>query len=87
MSNRLAERDEFISPGGGRVTILEADRATLELADPPQAEHIDEVEVGRRVAGNVRVAFPVDDTPSMSEALAAAGARGDVTAAVAGCTC
>jgi hypothetical protein len=36
------------------VTLLEAGRATLELADPRQAEFIDEVEVGRRVAGHVR---------------------------------
>jgi lactoylglutathione lyase len=70
----LAERDEFISPGGGRVTILDAGRASLELADPPQAEHIDEVEVGRRVAGHVRVAFQVDDTAAVTAQLAAAGA-------------
>jgi lactoylglutathione lyase len=40
------------------VTLLEAGRATLELADPRQAEFIDEVEVGHRVAGHVRVAYP-----------------------------
>ena len=71
----LPEREEFISPGGGRVTILEAGRATLELADPPQAEYIDEVEVGRRVAGHVRVAFQVDDTAAVTAELAEAGAR------------
>jgi lactoylglutathione lyase len=71
----LPEREEFISPGGGRVTILEAGRATLELADPPQAEFIDEVEVGRRVAGHVRVAFQVDDTAAVTAELAAAGAH------------
>ena len=46
----LPERAAYSSPGG-RVTILEAGRATLELADPPHAAYIDEVEVGRRVAG------------------------------------
>jgi lactoylglutathione lyase len=71
----LPEREEFISPGGGRVTILEAGRATLELADPSQAEYIDEVEVGRRVAGHVRVAFQVDDTAAVTAELAAAGAH------------
>ena len=71
----LPEREEFISPGGGRVTILEAGRATLELADPPQAEYIDDVEVGRRVAGHVRVAFQVDDTAAVTAELAEAGAR------------
>ena len=71
----LPEREEFISPGGGRVTILEAGRATLELADPLQAEYIDDVEVGRRVAGRVRVAFQVDDTAAVTAELAAAGAH------------
>jgi predicted enzyme related to lactoylglutathione lyase len=57
------------------VTLLEAGRATLELADPRQADFIDEVEVGRRVAGHVRVAFQVDDTAAMTAELAAAGAH------------
>ena len=64
---------------GGRVTILEAGRATLELADPAYAAYIDRVEVGRRVAGHVRVAFGVGDSAAATEALAAAGA--DVIAA------
>jgi lactoylglutathione lyase len=71
----LTERDEIVSGGGGRVAILEAGRATLELADPLQAEFIDEVEVGRRVAGHLRVAFQVDDSEAVTVELAAAGAR------------
>jgi lactoylglutathione lyase len=71
----LRESGEFVSPGGGRVTILEAGRATLELADARQAEYIDEVEVGRRVAGHVRVAFQVDDATAVTAELAGAGAR------------
>jgi lactoylglutathione lyase len=59
---------------GGRVVILEAGRATLELTDPVHAAYIDEVEVGRRVAGPIRVAFEVDDSPAATSALAAAGA-------------
>ena len=47
--------------GAGRVSILDAGRATLELSDVPHAEHIDRLEVGRRVAGHVRVAFEVPD--------------------------
>jgi len=43
----------------GRVAILAAGRATLELVDEGQAEAIDRLEVGRRVAGPVRVAFQV----------------------------
>jgi predicted enzyme related to lactoylglutathione lyase len=70
---------EAVSSPGGRVTILEAGRATLELADPPHAAYIDEVEVGRRVAGHMRVAFEVDDAPNVTDELAEAGA--DVVAA------
>ena len=61
----LPERASFSSPGG-RVSILEAGRATLEIADPGQAAFIDEVEVGRRVAGHIRVAFEVDDSRAMT---------------------
>src|SRR3990172_4366100 len=46
----LTERATYSSPGG-RVTILEAGRATLELADPGYAAFIDEVEGGRTGAG------------------------------------
>ena len=69
----LPERAAYASPDG-RVTILEAGRATLEIADPAQAAFIDEVEVGRRVAGHIRVAFEVDDSAAMSRTLADAGA-------------
>ena len=70
----LPERAAYSSPGG-RVTILEAGRATLEIADPSHAEYIDDVEVGRRVAGHVRVAFQVSDAASATGKLAAAGAE------------
>src|SRR6516225_10531966 len=70
----LPERAAYSSPGG-RVTILEAGRATLELADPPHAAYIDEVEVGRRVAGHIRVAFGVSDSVAATARLASAGAE------------
>jgi lactoylglutathione lyase len=69
----LPERESYHSPDG-RVTILEAGRATLEIADPNQADFIDEVEVGRRVAGHVRVAFEVDDSAAATRKLEEAGA-------------
>ena len=69
----LREREAFASEDG-RVTILEAGRATLELLDPAHAAFVDEVEVGRRVAGHVRIAFEVDDSRETTQALAAAGA-------------
>src|SRR4051812_13023091 len=69
----LPEQAAFSSPGG-RVTILDAGRATLELADPPHADYIDEVEVGRRVAGHIRIAFEVADAAAATAAAASAGA-------------
>jgi predicted enzyme related to lactoylglutathione lyase len=70
----LEQRAAFASDGG-RVTILEAGRATLEITDPPHAEFIDQVEVGRRVAGHIRVAFEVDDSAAVTRDLEAAGAE------------
>jgi catechol 2,3-dioxygenase-like lactoylglutathione lyase family enzyme len=58
----------------GSVTILDAGRATLELSDPAHAEYIDEVEVGARVAGHIRIAFEVGDAERTTRRLAAAGA-------------
>ena len=60
---------------GTRVVILDAGRATLEIADPGHAEYIDGVEVGRRVAGQVRVALQVDDAAEMIQRALAAGAE------------
>jgi predicted enzyme related to lactoylglutathione lyase len=63
-----------ISSPDGRVMILDAGRATLEIADPNHAEYIDQLEVGRRVAGHIRVAFGVFDAEAMTRRLEAAGA-------------
>jgi lactoylglutathione lyase len=68
----LLERAAFSE--GGRVSILEAGSATLELADPAHAEWVDHVEVGRRIAGLIRVGFAVEDPRGMTSSLAAAGA-------------
>ncbi|WP_422773851.1 VOC family protein [Plantactinospora sp. WMMC1484] len=69
----LPERAAFSSPDG-RVAILDAGRATLELIDPGHAEYVDEVEAGRRVAGHIRVALEVDDSPAVTATLVEAGA-------------
>lgn len=69
----LPEQEAYSLPEG-RVTILDAGRATLELTDPGHAAFIDDVEVGRRVAGHIRVAFEVADSPAMTAKLADAGA-------------
>jgi len=65
---------EAISDDEGRVAILDAGRATLELTDPPHAAWIDELEVGRRVAGHIRVALRVDDSSAETRRLEEAGA-------------
>ena len=71
----LHELGAFGSPDGGRVTILDAGPATLELTDSRNAAYIDEVEVGRRVAGQIRVAFCVANAALATERLVAAGAE------------
>ena len=65
---------DIASDHGARVVILHAGRATLELSNRAQAELIDEVEVGRRVAPTFRVAFQVADTAATTDRLVAAGA-------------
>jgi lactoylglutathione lyase len=69
----LPELADYSSPNG-RVRLLDAGRATLELTDQANAAFVDEVEVGRRVAGRIRVAFGVADSAAMTASLAAAGA-------------
>jgi methylmalonyl-CoA/ethylmalonyl-CoA epimerase len=59
----------------GRVVVLSAGRATLELFDQPQAEYVDAIEVGRRVSGPVRLAFEVHDSAEVARRLVAAGAE------------
>jgi methylmalonyl-CoA/ethylmalonyl-CoA epimerase len=63
------------SSATGRVVVLEAGRATLELFDHAQAESVDTIEAGRRVSGPVRFALRVEDSRDMADRLAAAGAE------------
>ena len=70
----LEMRDMWIAEGS-RGVLLEAGRATLELFDEGQAAMVDQIEVGRRVAGPVRVAFEVDDSREAAERLQEAGAE------------
>src|SRR6478752_9645596 len=58
----------------GRVVLLAAGRATLELFDESQAAYVDEVEAGRRVSGTVRLAVEVPDSEEAARRLVAAGA-------------
>jgi catechol 2,3-dioxygenase-like lactoylglutathione lyase family enzyme len=72
----LRQAEAYEGEGGARVAILEAGRATLELANPAQKRMIDEVEVGRAgVAPKYRVAFEVRDTAAVTDELVGAGAE------------
>jgi predicted enzyme related to lactoylglutathione lyase len=70
----LPEEAAFQGDGDARVVILDAGRATLELANPAQKRMIDDVEVGRQVAPKLRVAFEVADSAGTTSDLTAAGA-------------
>lgn len=70
----LPEQLAVDGPAGERVVILQAGRATLELVNPAQHRMIDDVEVGRRVAPRLRVAFEVADSRATTADLVAAGA-------------
>ena len=59
---------------GGHAVLLDGGHATLEIFDEAQARAIDRIEVGRRVAGPVRIAFQAPDSESLARTLAATGA-------------
>ena len=71
----LGELAAYEGEGGAHVTILDAGRATLEIANPEQVQMIDEVEVGAQVSPHIRIAFEVDDVVRATYALADAGAH------------
>ncbi len=62
------------SSDDGRVVLLDAGRATIELFDADQAALVDDLEVGRRVAPAIRVALRVPDAEATTRRLADAGA-------------
>ena len=66
--------ESFEGPEGGGV-VLDAGRATLELLSVGQAELVDRVEVGSRVAGPVRVALEVADSAQTARRLVDGGAE------------
>jgi predicted enzyme related to lactoylglutathione lyase len=71
----LPEQTAFQGEGEARVVILEAGRATLELANPAHKAMIDQTEAGGAVSPRIKVAFEVDDTRKITAALVAAGGR------------
>jgi catechol 2,3-dioxygenase-like lactoylglutathione lyase family enzyme len=66
----------------GRVILLDAGHATLELFDERQAESVDRIEAGRRVSGPVRLAFEVGDLDGTVQRLLASGAQAEATPVV-----
>ena len=72
----LGAPEELVVEGdsGERVTILDVGRATLEISNPEQVAMIDRVEVGRRVAPRLRVAFEVADADTVTHELVDGGA-------------
>lgn len=71
----LGLEEQFaVSSPDGKVAILKAGVATLEIADRNQAAFIDAVEVGQPVGGQFRVALQVGDVRATAAALEGAGA-------------
>jgi methylmalonyl-CoA/ethylmalonyl-CoA epimerase len=56
------EHFEDWSSDEGKVILLGAGRATLEILDENQTALLDQIEAGRRVAGTVRPAVEVADS-------------------------
>ncbi len=71
----LPQLAAFEGEGDARVAILDAGRATLEIANPAQVAMIDSVEVGRPVSPHIRIAFEVTDAKNMTRRLSAAGGQ------------
>ena len=59
---------------GGQAMMLDLGRASLELFDEKQAEVIDNLEAGKRVSGQIRLALQVPDLQTAIERLLAHGA-------------
>ncbi len=70
----LSQEAAFQGEGDARVAILDAGRATLELANPAQVAMIDAAEADGRPSTRLRVASEVDDSAAVTDELVAAGA-------------
>jgi uncharacterized glyoxalase superfamily protein PhnB len=60
--------------GQGQAMILDMGKATLEIFDEIQAQAIDQIEAGKRLSGQVRLAIQVPDLDAAIERLIAHGA-------------
>ncbi|OLT52439.1 VOC family protein [Cellulosimicrobium sp. CUA-896] len=71
----LPQRAAYAQGDEERVAILDVGHATLEIANPAHKRAIDDLEVGRQVAGHLRVAFEVEDATTTTDRLVEAGAQ------------
>ncbi|MCL3860822.1 VOC family protein [Actinotalea sp. K2] len=71
----LSEAEAISGPDGAQVVILDAGRATLELANLAQARYIADVETGGLPSSDVRLALEVHDATGATEHAAAQGVR------------
>jgi catechol 2,3-dioxygenase-like lactoylglutathione lyase family enzyme len=71
----MQELEAYAEGGDDRVVILDAGRATIELATPKHKRSVDRVEAGGRPSRRIRLALEVDDTPVQTQRLVDAGAR------------
>ncbi|CEA09765.1 Glyoxalase-like domain protein [Arthrobacter saudimassiliensis] len=71
----MPEQAAYQGGGGAEVTILDAGRATLEIANAAQVRMIDEVEAGGLPSRKLRVAFEVEDAAAATRAAVDGGAQ------------
>lgn len=71
----MPELIAYAEGGDDRVSILDAGRATLEIANPVHKAAIDRAEGVTEVSPGIRLAFEVDDSAAVTDDLDAAGAR------------
>ena len=60
--------------GQGQALMLDLGHAALELFDEAQASTVDQIEAGKRISGQVRLAFQVPDLQAAIQRLLAHGA-------------
>ncbi len=71
----LAVVEAWQRPEGRGMILSLGPHTTLELFDGRQADFVDQVEVGRRVSGPVRLALAVPDADTAAALFAQAGAQ------------
>ena len=76
----MPQREAYEAEGGARVVILDAGRATLELANPEQVRFIDGVETEGGASDRIRLALEVDDATKALDRLVDGGAEVEASA-------